>query len=98
MCNPLYTVYCTTANKDRLSVLQGLLDGRELEFLLNPLTFSLLETLQLPDKWKKYLELLPQEAAARLRQRISQPGNISPLASIIYDRFSVNSLGWSWQV
>ena len=61
VCNPLYTVYCTTANKDRLSVLQGLLDGRELEFLLNPLTFSLLETLQLPDKWKKSLELLPQE-------------------------------------
>ncbi len=61
VCNPLYTVYFTTANKDRLSVLQGLLDGRELEFLLNPLTFSLLETLQLPDKWKKSLELLPQE-------------------------------------
>ncbi|NES77691.1 MAG: hypothetical protein F6K08_07175 [Okeania sp. SIO1H6] len=39
VCNPLYTVYFTTANKDRLSVLQGLLDGRELEFRLNPLTF-----------------------------------------------------------
>ncbi|NES65922.1 MAG: transposase, partial [Okeania sp. SIO2D1] len=52
VCNPLYTVYFTTANKDRLSVLQGLLDGRELEFILNPLTNSLLETLHIPDKWK----------------------------------------------
>ncbi|WP_293064563.1 transposase [Okeania sp. SIO2B3] len=61
VCNPLYTVYFTTANKDRLSVLQGLLDGRELEFILNPLTNSLLETLHIPDKWKRSLKLLPQE-------------------------------------
>ncbi|MEM1173052.1 MAG: transposase [Cyanobacteria bacterium P01_H01_bin.35] len=61
VCNPLYTIYFTTPNKDRLSVLQGLLNGRELEFLLNQETFSLLETLHIPDKWKKSLELLPQE-------------------------------------
>ncbi len=61
VCNPLYTVYFTTANKDRLSVLQGLLNGKELEFILNPFTKSLLETLRIPDKWKKFLELLPQE-------------------------------------
>lgn len=59
VCNPLDTVYFTTANKDRLSVLQGLLDERELKFLLSPLTFSLLETWQLPEK--KSLELFPQE-------------------------------------
>ncbi|WP_293062537.1 hypothetical protein [Okeania sp. SIO2B3] len=51
VCNPLYTVYFTTANKDRLSVLQGLLNGQELEFIINPLTFLLLETLHIPDKW-----------------------------------------------
>ncbi|NEQ78564.1 MAG: transposase [Okeania sp. SIO2C9] len=61
VCNPLYTVYFTTANKDRLSVLQGLLNGKELEFILNPFTNSMLETLRIPDKWKKSLELLPQE-------------------------------------
>ena len=61
VCNPLYTVYFTTLNKDRLSVLQGLQNGRELEFILNPLTFSLLETFQLPTKWKNSLKLLPQE-------------------------------------
>ena len=57
---PRDSMVCT-ANKDRLSVLQGLLDERELEFLLNPLNFSLLESLHIPDKWKKPLELLPQE-------------------------------------
>ncbi|NMF65745.1 hypothetical protein DP113_24055 [Brasilonema octagenarum UFV-E1] len=61
VCNPLYTVYFTTPNKDRLSVLQGLQNGRELEFILNPLTFSLLEIFQLPTKWKNSLKLLPQE-------------------------------------
>ncbi|WP_287243133.1 MULTISPECIES: transposase [unclassified Okeania] len=61
VCNPLDTVYFTTAKKDRLSVLQGLLDRRELEFIINQETFSLLETLHIPDKWKKSLELLPQE-------------------------------------
>ncbi|MCL2937038.1 MAG: hypothetical protein MGU50_10875 [Trichodesmium sp. MAG_R02] len=45
-----------------------------------------------------FFEYVRDIAAARLRQRISQAGNISPLASIIYDRSSINSLGWSWQV
>lgn len=61
MCNPLYTSYFTTPNKDRLSVLKGLQNGQELEFILNPFTFSLLETFQLPTKWKSSLKLLPQE-------------------------------------
>lgn len=61
VCNPLYTVYFTTPHKDRLSVLQGLQNGRELEFILNQLTFSLLENFQLPQKWQNALKLLPQE-------------------------------------
>jgi len=61
VCNPLYTVYLTTPNKDRLSVLKGLQNQQELEFILNPLTFSLLETFQIPIKWKNSLKLLPQE-------------------------------------
>jgi regulator of replication initiation timing len=61
VCNPLYTVYFTTPNKDRLSVLKGLQNGRELEFILNPLTFSLLDHFQLPQKWKNSLKLLPTE-------------------------------------
>ena len=61
VCNPLYTVYFTTPNKDRLSVLKGLQNGQELEFILNPLTFSLLENFQLPQKWQNSLKLLPTE-------------------------------------
>ncbi len=61
VCHPLYQVYFTTAKKDRLSILQGLVNGRELEFMINPFTNSMLETLHIPDKWKKSLELLPQE-------------------------------------
>ena len=61
MCNPLYTVYFTTPKKDRLSVVQGLQNGKELEFILNPLTCSLLENFQLPQKWKNSLKLLPTE-------------------------------------
>src|SRR4028119_239000 len=61
VCNSLYTSYFTTPNKDRLSVLKGLQNGQELEFILNPFTFSLLETFQLPTKWKSSLKLLPRE-------------------------------------
>lgn len=42
-------------------MVKGLLNGRELEFILNPLTYSFLETFQLPTKWKNSLKLLPQE-------------------------------------
>jgi regulator of replication initiation timing len=61
VCNPLYTVYFTTPKKDRLSVLQGLQNGQELEFILNSLTFSLLENFQPPQKYKNALKLLPTE-------------------------------------
>lgn len=61
VCNPLYTVYITTLKKDRLSVLQGLQNGKELEFILNQLTCNLLENFPIPTKWKKTLKLLPQE-------------------------------------
>jgi regulator of replication initiation timing len=61
ICNPLYTVYFTTPNKDRLTVIKGLQPGRELEFILNQLTFSLLDNFQIPTKRKNALQLLPQE-------------------------------------
>ena len=61
VCNPLYTVYFTTPKKDRLSVVKGLQNGQELEFILNPLTYELLENFQLATKWKNSLKLLPQE-------------------------------------
>lgn len=60
VCNPLYTIYLTTAKKDRLSVVKVLQNGRELELILNQLTYNLLENFQLPTKWKTALKLLPQ--------------------------------------
>jgi len=53
-------VYFTTEKKDRLTVLKGL-QKQELQFLLNPLTYDLLETFQIPQKIQKSLKLLPQE-------------------------------------
>jgi regulator of replication initiation timing len=61
VCNPLYTVYLTTAKKDRLSVLKGLQNGKELEFILNQLTSDLLTNFPLANKYKNALKLLPQE-------------------------------------
>ena len=61
ICNPLYTVYWTTANKDRLSVLKVLQNGQEHKFILNQLTQELLEQFQLPQKWQNSLQQLPQE-------------------------------------
>jgi len=57
----LYTVYLTTLKKDRLSVLGVLQNKQELEFLLNGLTYELLDNLNVPTKWSNRLKLLPQE-------------------------------------
>ncbi|MDF5730054.1 MAG: hypothetical protein PUP92_19075 [Rhizonema sp. PD38] len=61
ICNPLYTVYSTTLKKDRLSVLGVLQNTQELKFILNPLTYELLDSLNLPTKWNNRIKLLPQE-------------------------------------
>lgn len=63
ICNPLYTIYQTTRNKDRLSVLKVLQNTTELEFILNSFTYELLETFNIPTKWINQLKLLPQETA-----------------------------------
>ncbi len=61
ICNPLYTVYSTTLKKDRLSVLSVLQNKQELDFILNELTYELLDALNIPNKWSNQLRLLPQE-------------------------------------
>ena len=68
ICNPLYTVYQTTRNKDRLSVLRVLQNTQELEFILNEFTYELLGQLKLPLKWQKQLKLLPQETVLTQKQ------------------------------
>ncbi|MDJ0697601.1 hypothetical protein [Mastigocoleus sp. MO_188.B34] len=61
ICNPLYTIYQTTQNKNRLSVLKVLQNTTELDFILNQLTYELLETFKVPTKWINQLKLLPQQ-------------------------------------
>jgi hypothetical protein len=61
ICNPLYTVYWTTAQKDRLTVLKGLQNRKELKFILNQGTEKLLRNFPLPNKYKDALKQLPQE-------------------------------------
>ena len=61
ICNPLYTIYQTTENKNRLSVLKVLQNTTELEFILDQLTYELLDTFNLPTKWINQLKLLPQK-------------------------------------
>ncbi|AUB38647.1 Regulator of replication initiation timing [Nostoc flagelliforme CCNUN1] len=63
ICNPLYTIYQTTRNKDRLSVLKVFQNTTELEFILSELTYELLDTFHLPTKWINQLKLLPQQTA-----------------------------------
>ena len=40
--------------------MKGLQPGRELKFILNPLTFSLIGDFKIPTKWQNALKLLPQ--------------------------------------
>jgi regulator of replication initiation timing len=61
ICNPWYTVYSTTAKKDRLSVIGVLQNRQELEYVLNGLTYELLTSFNVPTKWHNQMKLLPQE-------------------------------------
>jgi hypothetical protein len=57
VCNPLYTIYCTTPRKDRLSVLDVLRNGRPRIFRLN-------------DEALGYLDAVPLSKAARHTLRV----------------------------
>jgi hypothetical protein len=62
LCNPLYTAYCTTACKDRLSLLRVLLGGTAPDFRCTELALSLMGTFGVTSAWvSKLAALLPQE-------------------------------------
>ena len=61
VCNPLYTVFCTTANKDRLSVLDVLRNLAARTFCFNAETFALLRTLGVAQRVIVQVQALPQE-------------------------------------
>jgi len=61
LCNPLYTVFFTTASKDRLSVLDVLRNLGARTFRFNAEAFDLLHALSLPQQVIKTLSALPPE-------------------------------------
>ena len=63
VCNPLYTAYITTEKKDRLAVLQALLNGRALTFRLNSEAYVWLAPVGLPASALTGLQALPQDQA-----------------------------------
>jgi len=56
ICNPLFTAYITTPHKNRLSILNTLLIGSELQFTFNDDTFELLALFKVPEKVQNYLK------------------------------------------
>jgi hypothetical protein len=63
VCNPLYTVYVTTAKKDRLAVLQAFTNGHALTFRLNVEAYTWLEQVNLSAWVRAQLRQLPQDQA-----------------------------------
>jgi hypothetical protein len=55
VCNPLYTSYHTTPNKDRLSVLDALRNGRARRFRLNEEALGYLESVPLSKAMRNWL-------------------------------------------
>jgi len=51
LCNPLYSFYCTTPNKDRLSVLRVLLAGAALSFQGNAKALAIMEQVGVSPIW-----------------------------------------------
>jgi Transposase IS66 family len=63
VCNPLYTVYVTTAKKDRLAVLQAFTNGQPLTFRLNAEAYAWLDPIPLSARVVAELRQLPQDQA-----------------------------------
>jgi hypothetical protein len=61
ICNPLYTVYVTTEKKNRLAVLEALLNGHELTFCLNATAYAWLDQVIIPVSAITELRHLPQD-------------------------------------
>lgn len=62
LCNQLYSFYCTTPAKDRLSMLRVLLGGADPTFRCNTLSAQLLAQLAVNPKWSDQLKnVLPSE-------------------------------------
>jgi hypothetical protein len=70
LCNPLYTFYCTTPSKDRLSMLRVLQGGADPTFQFNALAITLMEQLGVSAKWEALLCGLFVETQAFTEEQI----------------------------
>jgi hypothetical protein len=61
VCNPLYTIYQTTATKDRLTILDVLRGGAPRRFRLNAEALAYLDQVQLAQLHRQRLLVLPWE-------------------------------------
>jgi hypothetical protein len=60
LCNPLYSRYETLAHKDRLAILDVLLNGKPRAFVLTPEVLASEAVGKLPRKWQRALAGWPQ--------------------------------------
>lgn len=81
VCNPYYTAYFTNKGKDRLTVLEVLWAGEDLQFCLDEVTWTYLNECGLPQKYQAVLATWPQEQLfsreqfeQRLKEELPQLG------------------------
>lgn len=81
VCNPYHTTYFTTARKDRLTVLEVLWGGQELQFYLDEMAWHYLAECGLPEKYQRVLATWSQEQMfnrtefeTRLKQELPELG------------------------
>ena len=75
VCNPYYTAYFTTEGKDRLTVLEVLWGGQELQFCLDEIAWHYLTECRLPQKYQTILVTWPQEqmfSRSEFEQRLKE--------------------------
>jgi len=81
VCNPYYTAYFTNKGKDRLTVLEVLWGGEDLQFCLDEAAWAYLSACGLPQKYQAVLATWPQEQffsreqfEERLKEELPQLG------------------------
>lgn len=80
ICNSLYTVFFTTPQKDRLTILDVLRNFEDRTFLLNKETYELLGLLKVPPKWIELLKGFRQDHVFNQQRMDTLLGELFPQA------------------